>query len=73
MVGDEIVYLFLGTSFGYIEICSMILGKGLLNLDFSASRTVRSKKLISYICIAESLCCTTEINITLNQLYINNI
>ena len=25
MVGDEILYLYLGTSFGYIEICSMIL------------------------------------------------
>lgn len=34
VVADEIVYLFLGTSFGYIEICSMILGKGLLNLWF---------------------------------------
>ena len=34
MVGDEILYLYLGTPFGYIEICSMILGKDLSNLSF---------------------------------------
>ena len=34
MVGDEILYLYLGIPFGYIEICSMILDKGRLNLWF---------------------------------------
>ena len=31
------------------------------------------KKECIYICITESLCCTAEINTTLNQLYLNKI
>ena len=34
MVGDEILYPYLGIWFGYMEIGHMVFGKGLSNLSF---------------------------------------